>query len=643
MRPPQYRRDIDGLRAIAVLSVLTFHAFPEIVHGGFVGVDIFFVISGFLITRIILNDVARGNFSFRDFYAHRIRRIFPALAVVLISCLVLGWFLLLPKDYAELGKHVLAGAGFVSNLVLWGESGYFDKAAELKPLLHLWSLGIEEQFYIIWPLILFLGWKRQLNLLVLTAVLGASSFLLNLQWMAGDPVADFYSPVSRIWELLIGSVLAYITRERPASVAATRPSTLRSAQSLVGIFLIISAVLFLNARVQFPGWWALVPVSGAYMLISAGPQALVNRTVLSRPLLVFIGLISYPLYLWHWPLLVFARIVNSGTPTASIRLSMVALSVILAYLTYRFIEKPIRFALAPSKSVPGLSAAMAMVALGGFGCLLLNGMPWRLSDEIQSYLTYQYDFKSDARVGTCWLNNSALPDGYSDACVDPGQAGKPLAVVWVDSHAARFFPGVKAMTSNQFRLAQFTRDSCPPVLNYGYGVCSHANDYIVKKIKALQPETVILFAVWNHYALNDGNDSIYEKLVATIDTLKADGVRNIVVVGPAPQWHSPLPDNIASQFIKTDTKTIPDRTYSNFNFEVRKSDAILKDQIQTIPGARYFSALDALCDTSGCLTTVNGRADGLTSWDYGHLTTPGANYLAQKLVDSTDHFSKDTD
>jgi peptidoglycan/LPS O-acetylase OafA/YrhL len=207
---PKYRPDIDGLRAVAVLSVLGFHAFPDVLKAGFIGVDIFFVISGYLISSIIFENIDRGSFSFGQFYGRRIQRIFPALSLVLASCLIFGWFGLLEDEFKQLGKHVAAGAGFVSNFVLWQESGYFDNAAELKPLLHLWSLAIEEQFYIVWPVLLLMVWRRKLLFWLVFAGLLIGSFAISVYLVRVDRVAAFYFPGSRVWELLAGVLLAYL-------------------------------------------------------------------------------------------------------------------------------------------------------------------------------------------------------------------------------------------------------------------------------------------------------------------------------------------------------------------------------------------------------------------------------------------------
>ena len=208
---PKHRADIDGLRAIAVLSVIGYHASPRWVVGGFIGVDIFFVISGFLISTIIFENLQRDSFSFIEFYSRRIRRIFPAFIIVLATCFAVGWFLLFPDEYKQLGKHIAGGAGFISNFILWKESGYFDDAADTKPLLHLWSLGIEEQFYIVWPLLLWAAWKRNINWLTITVVIAVISFVLNIIIGKSDSVADFYAPQTRFWELSVGSLLAYLT------------------------------------------------------------------------------------------------------------------------------------------------------------------------------------------------------------------------------------------------------------------------------------------------------------------------------------------------------------------------------------------------------------------------------------------------
>lgn len=394
---PKYRADIDGLRAVAVLSVVGFHAFPLWLRGGFVGVDIFFVISGFLISTIIFGSLERNSFSFIEFYSRRVRRIFPALLLVLVAAYVFGWFALLADEYKQFGKHLAAGAGFVSNLVLWSESSYFDNAAETKPLLHLWSLGIEEQFYIVWPLLLWGAWKKRFNLLTITLLIAAISFSLNLYGVHQDATATFYSPQTRFWELLLGSLLAWRSLYRIAALAtlqhkldswlsvalfAQPPTrhgqTLREVQSFAGGLLVAAAVVFIDKGKAFPGYWALLPTIGALLIISAGAHAWLNRVLLSNRVLVWFGGISFPLYLWHWPLLSFARIIEGGLPAREIRIGVVVLSIVFAWMTTRLVERPLRFGRFGTAKTIGLLLTMLMLGYIGYNTYQRDGLAFRV-------------------------------------------------------------------------------------------------------------------------------------------------------------------------------------------------------------------------------------------------------------------------
>jgi peptidoglycan/LPS O-acetylase OafA/YrhL len=365
---PRYRPDIDGLRAVAVLSVVAYHAFPSAIPGGFIGVDVFFVISGFLISTIIFENLERGTFSFTEFYARRVRRIFPALLVVLTASWAFGWLALMADEYQQLGKHVAAGAGFVSNLALWGEAGYFDKSADVKPLLHLWSLGIEEQFYIVWPLLLWATYKRSVNLAVTTLVIVAVSFSINLAEVDSNRVAAFYSPLSRFWELMAGGLLAWLSlhhQGRFISFAHQAPTVFASTVSFIGFGLLLLAFWSINENDSFPGTWALLPILGTLGMILAGPSAWLNRALLSRRTVVWLGLVSYPLYLWHWPMISFTRIIEEGTPPIAHRVVAVVLSILLAWLTYRLVERPLRFG--KHERTKTLVLVISMFIIGGLG------------------------------------------------------------------------------------------------------------------------------------------------------------------------------------------------------------------------------------------------------------------------------------
>ena len=442
---PSYRPDIDGLRAIAVLLVVVHHAFPKILPSGFIGVDLFFVISGFLISTIIFQNLENDTFSFLDFYVRRIKRIFPALAIILVACLVYGWFSLLPADYKQLGKHTLAGAAFVSNFAFWYESGYFDGDSKLKPLLHLWSLGIEEQYYIFWPLIACLAWKKKVNLLKLCFVLLVLSFVANLVIVRNNPVSAFFSPASRFWELLIGSVLAYVKLHRQSSSNETH----NNQSAWLGLCLLVIGVVFIHPERRFPGFWALFPTLSAYLIISAGQNAWLNRVVLSNRLLVWIGLISFPLYLWHWPLLVFAKQSSANEPSVQLLLLVVICSIVLAWFTYRLIERPIRFGeLAGRRKALFLSLLMLIIGYLGFNIYKRDGLSFRIPPALQKIATFSNDYYNNSNF-ECLIPNSDKDLQNPRACFQNMGSKNKSILLWGDSYAWAIYAGINKVAAQQ--------------------------------------------------------------------------------------------------------------------------------------------------------------------------------------------------
>ena len=359
-----YRPDIDGLRALAVLSVIGYHFSPNSLKGGFIGVDIFFVISGFLISSNIYADLSSNSFSFSDFYRRRIIRIFLALLVVLFLCYLFGWFALLGQEYAQLGRHILSGAAFVANLTFWSEAGYFDNFVDQKILLHLWSLGVEEQFYIFWPLAIVLITKLRIS----TGLFIIFSLLTSFGWClyesTNNSVAAFYSPLCRFWELLIGALAAYYLFAVVAQQDKNGGVAHSNFLSFTGFLLIAIGIFTIDKFSIFPGWLAILPTVGAAMIILAGQASALNRFLLSNRIFVWIGLISYPLYLWHWPLLAYARIVAGYTPSYAAKLILLLATFILAWLTYKFIELPIR----KYKKAP-TALALSMIFLAVLGLI----------------------------------------------------------------------------------------------------------------------------------------------------------------------------------------------------------------------------------------------------------------------------------
>ncbi len=450
-----YRPDIDGLRAAAVLAVVVFHAFPSALPGSFVGVDVFFVISGYLITGILLADLGAGQLSLSRFYARRIRRIFPALVVVLLVVYTMGWFSLYGDEYRELGKHTIAGAGFVSNWASWTEAGYFDQAAQAKPLLHLWSLGVEEQFYIAWPLVLCTAHKAK-RVGWVCGFFGLASFAANVALVGHHPSAAFYWPITRMWELLAGAALA-IGTARLSPVGRKWANTL----SVSGGLLCTASFTLLNARVAFPGAWALLPVVGAVALIAAGRNSWVNRHVLAHPVSVWFGKISYALYLWHWPLLSFAFIVAGRVPSPAVRCGLVVIAVALAWLTTSIVERPIRFG--PAKRWKLIAPCLLMV-----GIAYLGGMTYA-----RGGLGFRKGYSPDADVTTAKLGaghefvNSMCgvsPDEQRlfPFCATDKRVRSHFAV-WGDSKADALYWGLVRESAPGEGWTLIARPSCAPM------------------------------------------------------------------------------------------------------------------------------------------------------------------------------------
>lgn len=641
---PVYRPDIDGLRAVAILSVVLFHAFPTILRGGFIGVDIFFVISGFLISSIIFRSLQRADFSFVEFYAHRVKRIFPALIVVLASSYAVGWVVLLPDEYKQLGKHMAAGAGFVQNIILWQENGYFDTASELKPLMHLWSLAIEEQYYLIYPLLMWGAWRVGLNVLTTVMLLGLLSFGLNISGIEKDAVRTFFLPQTRFWELLLGSVLAYLQlfkrgqfagrlkhwifhpllfKQPPLSIR--RDALLNHLLSFLGMLLLFVSVLGIDKDKLFPGWWALAPTMGAFLLILAGPGAWVNRNILANRFMVFVGLISYPLYLWHWPILSFARIVESDIPSPEIRMAAVILSAALAWLTFRLLEKPIRFGPKTWVKTTALSFLLAVVGCIGYDAFERDGLGSRLPKIFQELSASKYDYRSGYRVGTCLLRPDQDYKQFHN-CEDfaPGK-GKTI-LIWGDSHAAHLYPGFRLRYGADFTIRQRTASSCPPILGMDIQtrpLCREINYFIYDEIKRSKPDKVVLAAIWTDYD--------WKKLEGTVLELRKIGVSNIDLIGPVPQWKDGLPKQLLSRFRQeTGFLQVPYRMKSGLKEVALKLDEPMEIYAKGLM-VNYISAMKILCNDSGCLTRLGENGSSLTAWDYGHLTNTASEFLVSRF------------
>lgn len=456
-----YRPDIDGLRAIAVGSVLIYHVDSSILPGGFLGVDIFFVISGYLISLILLKELAQDSFSFMNFYVRRICRLFPALLVVLFTVLVFGYFALFADEYERLALHSSYVVAFVINFLLMDEVGYFDLAADVKPLLHLWSLAVEEQFYLLWPLALFGFRKRFSNIGVIVIFLMLISYALTISSLAKTPEALYYHPVSRFWQLLMGGLVAIYHFKFGEGLVSRRSNSVfsRALISLLALGFIFFPLFSFDISTSHPNALTILPLIGVVMILTL-PQAMVNRLLALKPL-VFVGLISYPLYLWHWPLLSYVRIIESGKPDAWIIWSFAGLSVLLAWLTWEFIEKPLQ---KTNKNKRAIYLLLSMFVILVFSLTIYLNKGFVDRESLLYIKNAKVQMQREPK------NNQACLDLF-EVDVAPwycrligGENSEWIAVIG-DSHADALFFGVaEAAAKLGFGSLLLANSGCPPLM-----------------------------------------------------------------------------------------------------------------------------------------------------------------------------------
>lgn len=510
-----YRADIDGLRAVAILAVLFYHAFPDVVPGGFIGVDVFFVISGYLIGGVIFQDLARGRFSLGNFYIRRVRRLFPALLLVLATSLVAGWGLLLSYELESLGRHVRDGLLFMLNLTLRRETGgYFATAADAKPLLHLWSLAVEEQFYIFWPVLMLAlaRWRGRRGLVVtVLGLLLAVSFGWNVVRVMNNPVATFFLPQTRVWELLLGVLLAHAEAGAPGRLTdlvrrlnGGMPANTRAG---LGAGLILTALLLLGPDARFPGWWALLPTIGTMLLLSAGPGTWLSRWLLATPVAVFLGLVSYPLYLWHWPLLSFARITNGEEPTVWVRLGLMALAFGLAVATWKLVEMPIRTGRLRASTGALTGLVGAALGLGVLGQLALQGALTPLSDQDPRVRALAAAAGAWDFPGADMQRVRLADDGMAARTLWRKQGAMSGTVLFLgDSNIEHYGPRLRAVIDDapaaHPSIAFLTGGSCLPIAGIHQPKQAHCGTLLetaFAQAVALPAHRVVIAGLWSQY------------------------------------------------------------------------------------------------------------------------------------------------
>jgi peptidoglycan/LPS O-acetylase OafA/YrhL len=504
-----YRRDIDGLRAVAVLAVVLFHFGIPGFAGGFVGVDIFFVISGYLITSIIHRERQSGYFSFIEFWVRRARRILPALVVMVVACLIVGWFLLVPRDYEELGRSARYQAMFISNVLFARQDGYFDTDSELKPLLHTWSLAVEEQFYILLPVLLALlsryvrAWRRSLLGIAL------ASFVISLWQVQQAPAQAFFLLPARAWELLAGSLLAVA----PVANRAVA-SSVRQAVATVGITAVAVAIAFYDWRTAFPGLAALLPVLGTVAIIwsGAGQRTWLSSVLGTRPM-VAVGLISYSWYLWHWPVHVFADYAAVDGIAVHENIALIMFSLVLGYLSWRWVETPLRgrrWLAQPRQAVLGALLAMVLVGLAGQALRWSDGVPSRLSAQA---LRYAKASEWHAGQRDCMFEKKTAPD-HLVCHLGPQGTGPLPPIIWGDSHAAALVPALRLHSERTGQALDLASSAgCVPVAGLERNdVCRHFNAQVSALVKQVPGRDVVLVARWTLYLYGDEHGDLTYRL-----------------------------------------------------------------------------------------------------------------------------------
>jgi peptidoglycan/LPS O-acetylase OafA/YrhL len=699
------RRDIQGLRAFAVLAVLVNHALPSALPGGFCGVDVFFVISGYLIGTHLLESIAVGHFSFAQFYARRVRRLFPALAVVLAAVWGFGWIILSGPEFETLGRHIAAASVFANNVLLQSESGYFDNAAATKPLLHLWSLGVEEQFYLLIPVLLWLGsrhrsasiaWVARLALasLLLTECAARPSFFLlssrfwelgagvalgylglhgdallragavlrrrtHIEFAAGASAVIFASVLpleARLWDhdgvlasqccglivtFFLAGGLAYLLGvyrhpdrwERLASQWQRHESSIRCVLSVTGAGLLAVSFAAMTPD-RWPGPQTVLPVLGTTLVIAAGATTQVN-SALGSPPLVFIGDISYPLYLWHWPLLVYGRMLGSDTGTGT--LIAVCTAFVLSWLTKQLIEDPARFGLRWDRTVirpPIWVSASALLATGmiGVAAVANEGYPARFPTSLQALARWSQSYPDTAwRLSRCYFYPGQLR-AFAPECTPVKRRGVARVLLWGDSHAAQLYPGLMALRAqHDFDLIQWTAAGCPPTRRLWFAEepgCATHRAWILDEMRGAQPDIVLLAARWELYQQRGiSGDEMRAALTEDVRWLRGLGVRRIIVFGPGPAWNATLPLDLFRYMSVHRTDQVPERLGSVPVTE-RQLDRILAAQAAA-QEVQYVSVLDWFCNAAGCRTTghENFTTPDLLFRDRDHLTPSGSRDL----------------
>lgn len=607
-----YRIDIDSLRAIAVLAILIFHIDPRL-SGGFIGVDVFFVISGFLITSILIRDFDAEKFNFAFFYAKRIKRLFPALFAMLFTCTLVVLLLGLSSEIEMFGKSVISSTLYVSNFFFLSESDYFGSDLELNPLLHTWSLSVEEQFYLLFPVFLFFIYRRfKSNIFLILCLTAAISFTLSEVLIENYKSTAFFISPSRFWQFLVGSLIAL----KLPNIKLSR--SVAESLSISGLLIIIFCIAFYSSETEFPGVNAILPTLGAALVIISGSNSQTwSYSALSFSPLRFFGIISYSLYLWHWPVIVFYKVHINPNLDKFDKLSLFLVSILLGYLSWKFIETPARKRPIGKSSLPiysGMALVSAVFIVFGISTINTNGYRF-IFTESQLVAEDYLDYNLEVRQGQCFLSSKSNDINSFDTenCISSVK-NKTNVLLMGDSHAAHYYTSLADMDIN---LSQSTSSGCKPTTEYkGSTYCTELMKRTIEKhISENNFDVILLSARWK--------ESDLIPLLKTVKTIKQH-TRKVVVLGPSIEYSQPLPLLLA----RSDEST-------NFNelshySSIKEIDNHFQRELLAA-GIDYHSVLNIQCPRGDCITTTDSGTP--VQFDYGHLTHAGANLITQQLAE----------
>lgn len=614
---PAFRTDIEGLRALAILPILFNHAHVKGFAGGFIGVDVFFVISGFLITGILQRDLAQGTYTIAGFYRRRVLRIFPALIVTLAATTLMAFVAMAPNELVKFAKSVIATIFFVSNIYFYGDTGYFAQEAAVRPLLHTWSLAIEEQFYIFWPLMMaacvgFGPFRTR----VVVCTIALISFALSIWMVAHDMSGAFYLIPFRAWELALGGILALWQGQIRLS------PLVRNIVGIIGGLGLLWCIHFYREPIDFPGLNAAIPCLGTAALIIAGQDSLSGR-ILSLSPFRFFGRISYSLYLWHWPVIVFARLWLFLPSTAPVIFAEIILSVIAGWLSFRFVEQPGSRIFSPIPVKRLLTGTVATMVLGGAAMasvVATGGLPQRFSPErLKIVEVLDRDEQAAYRRGTCFVVDA--DNRFDPRCLQRSGNGPTLALVG-DSLAAHYWPGLAQHAASRYDLRQATMIGCRPLLypKSDSRACAVFYDKIFNQWAAeAKPDFLLLSGNWSIPDLPALETSLAE--------FQRRGQR-VILLGPVPRYDSDLPRLLF--FDKSGSDTL---AASSIDETVWPIDKRMRE-IAAAHGATYISPMSLLCPQGHC--RVFAKAQVPMQFDYAHTTVEGSGVLVGLMMPEVD-------